>query len=81
MARVVLELPTSQERTKWRVVVDERPDNHGVLSECRIIEIADLNKQDAMGVQHWKRMTLKDGTLSEWALIAESAITKLLGDT
>lgn len=78
--RIVIEGPTSQERTRWRVVLDQRTDGNGVVRETRIIELADINDKDAMGLQRWKQVTMKTGQ-SDWVLVAEAALNLIFERT
>jgi len=71
--RVLLQAETAQERTRWRVVVDQREDGNGILREVRFIETADAGDKDALGTQRWQQLTMKTGQ-STWMLVCESAI-------
>ena len=72
--RIVIEGPTSQPRVEWRVVIDRRPDEHGVLREVRIVELHD-GTLDGMGTKIWRRVRSdQKATMSDWILVAEAAL-------
>jgi hypothetical protein len=75
--RVIVEGPTSQARMRWRVVLSEKEDNHGVLREVRTIELADETDRDAMGVQRWRSLNMKSAQ-SDWMLVCEAALNLAL---
>jgi hypothetical protein len=70
---VLIEGPTSQERIRWRAVVAQKEDQHGVMRETRHIELAEANDKDAMGVQRWQPLTLKSPQ-SQWIVVCEAAL-------
>lgn len=77
---VLLEGPTSQERIRWRAVVNLKEDAQGVSKETRYIELADSTDKDAMGCQRWRQLTAKSGQ-SDWMLVCEAALDLALEKT
>ena len=72
--RIVIEGPTSQERVEWRVVIDRKPDSHGIEREVRIIELHS-GDVDALGVKQWRRVNFSQKSgMSDWVLVAEAAL-------
>lgn len=78
---MVIEGPTSQPRVEWRVVLDKRPDEHGILREVRIVELHD-GTLDGMNVKQWRRVSAgKQAAMSDWVLVAEAALDLALQET
>lgn len=62
---------------RWRVVAIELPDKHGVLSTEYIIELADPDDVDRLGVQRWRELADK-AAWSDWMRAARFFLDELL---
>ena len=77
--RILLEGPTMQARTRWRVVVHQQKDGNGIPIEVRYVELAQEDDKDAMGVQRWRQVKSgREGSMTDWVIVAQAALDLIL---
>ena len=80
--RVILEGPTSLANVRWRIVLCQKEDQHGIPQEVRYVELAEESDKDAMGCQRWKQLkTGREGSMSDWVLVCSAALDLILEKT